>query len=361
MRGRLLMYFPARFRRTHSVHRYGQVVGVLIFFALLKFVVKRKGERSNLILAPDHTKPPVFSGSCRFKTAKFAAVMFHSDAGEFEAVLQDLVPHIDDKWVIRLFLPWREDEIHSKLFNRTRQKIQSMVVMNRLALICVRAEIFRHDMSELGFHNDFGDQGTHSDGPLIANHFLLSKETYKAIPEEHILFFQQDAAFCSGSNRTLESFMHHKYLGAAWPSEIMIQAQNGSLLKILYGNGGLSIRSKRFVLFCISLVQYQEDWEVARIGKGIPEDVFFSRCLFEHFKGNIDVDEARAFAAEGLLDPDNYPFLAVHDPCRFAGGATGIGCATEKNRKLIRDVFRICPESRRVIARCVSDCVVSEY
>ena len=127
-------------------------------------------------------------------------------------------------------------------------------------------------------------------------------------------------------------------------------------LNALYGNGGLSVRSKQFVIFCINLPQYQDEWNKARLGKGLPEDIFFSRCLFEHFQDVADADEARAFAAEETLEPFTYIFLAVHDPCRIAEGEFAVGCSTDRNRKITRELTNKCPESRRVLARCVAAC-----
>jgi hypothetical protein len=295
---------------------------------------------------------------CSSDKPKFAAVMFHSEPDQFESVLADLLPHIHEMWVVRLFLPWRRTDggRDSQFFYRSEQRILGMNVVQQLAAKCVHVEVMKHDVSDFPIDHNLNARWTIDSGPVIANHFALSRETYESINEQQMLFFQQDSAFCSGANRTLDSFMHHKYLGAPWlPGRIQL-AGNGKTLTLLYGNGGLSIRSKRFALFCINLAQYQHDWIEARLGNGLAEDIYFSRCLFEHFEDKVDIHEARFFAAEEFLDHPNFPFFAVHDPCRVAESEFAVGCSTEGNIRVTQDLIQKCPESRRVTARCVASC-----
>ena len=85
----------------------------LHFFFCCRQVILKDGL---VITSPQHTP-------CSFEKAKFAAVMFHSEADEFDAVLQNLEPHMHEKWVVRLFLPWLDVESHSQLFRRTKQRV----------------------------------------------------------------------------------------------------------------------------------------------------------------------------------------------------------------------------------------------
>mmetsp|Transcript_7684 Transcript_7684/g.32040 ORF Transcript_7684/g.32040 Transcript_7684/m.32040 type:complete len:346 (+) Transcript_7684:215-1252(+) len=339
-------------RKCRSLARYA--ILTLILASLLASIHMK----SNSIISAVSSRPGS-SSNCSGKETKYAAVMFHSDAEEFRSVLQNLISHLSDKWVVRLFIPWRDDEEYFR-FNQTKERILKMDVVNHMASMCVRVDIRRHDVSDLPVKYVLGLHGTTDSGPLIANHFALSKTTYQMIKEPQILLFQQDAAFCSGANRTLESFMHHEYLGAPWLGGRVLQDQNGKDMHVTYGNGGLSVRSKRFVMFCIELPQYHHDLEAARKGQGLPEDLFFSRCLFEHFKDAINVDEARAFAAEEHLEPRAFTFLAVHDPCRTADQVLAVGCSSKENKNTTRDLINMCPESRRIIAKCVAQCGFGE-
>jgi len=195
-------------------------------------------------------------------------------------------------------------------------------------------------------------------GSVFANHFALSRRLYSSIPEKHLLFFQEDSVFClQRQNRTLESFMHHHWLGAPWLVRKHFRAQEGDQLNLFYGNGGLSIRSKSFILDCLDAEQYQEELVVARIGHGLPEDVFFSRCLYERHPHKVALDEAVAFAAEEVLVPGFIPF-GLHDPCRVANGAAAVGCATEQNKLLTKELLDACPSAGRILEKCVKECMV---
>lgn len=155
----------------------------------------------------------------------------------------------------------------------------------------------------------------------------------------------------------MESFMDHAYLGAPWLGGRALHKQNGDILPISYGNGGLSVRSRAFSIGCIDLPQYKSDHELSKIGQGIPEDLYFSRCLFEHYEKDVNLTEAQAFSAEEvLLQP--YLFLGVHDPCRMVDRENAIGCLTAENMKVTKGLLLSCPEAERVIARCIKDCEV---
>lgn len=288
---------------------------------------------------------------------QYAAVMFHSDPHAFEATLGNLEPHLHASWAVRLFLPWNENhDIKEKSFSLQKEYILASAVVAKLTSRCILVTVSKHDMSDLGSQVAYDAISESGAGPLLANHFALSRETYEAIPEEHILIFQQDAAFCSRNKRTLDSFMHHLYLGAPWKDRKVLSDRLGVDLEVVYGNGGLSVRSKTFILECIDLPHYKKDYWDAREGKGLPEDLFFSRCLFEHHEDAVDINEAKKFAAEESIELPRYQFIAVHDPCRAFEREGAVGCSTEEKRNLTRMLIDSCPEARRVIARCVAEC-----
>jgi hypothetical protein len=55
---------------------------------------------------------------------------------------------------------------------------------------------------------------------------------------------------------------------------------------------------------CAHAPEWRAEAEAAKGGRGrINEDVFFSRCLFEHHADSVDFAEATAFAAEELMTP----------------------------------------------------------
>lgn len=293
---------------------------------------------------------------------KYAAVMFHTSITAFEPPLVNLEPMLSDQWAVRLFLPVDDFSAAGEAtFERSKQSLLGIGVVAVLKARGVEVEVLKQHMTDLAPNARFGAKGSFP----VANNFALRRESYEAIPEEHILLYQPDGAFCANHTRSLESFMHHPWLGAPWNPQIakrMQDAQDGSKLHLLYGNGGMSIRSKAFVLDCIDRKQYHGDWVKAKVGKGLPEDIFFSRCLFEHHKDAVSLEESAAFSAEEMFVPGN-PSLIVHDPCRVANlrqpgkMVDSIGCATEEHRYITRELVRRCPEAKRVMmSRCVADC-----
>jgi hypothetical protein len=91
------------------------------------------------------------------------------------------------------------------------------------------------------------------------NNMLTSKVLWEAIPFDKVLIFQQD----SNLLRTgIEEFLGWDYIGAPWKFQ-----EHG-------GNGGLSLRTKEFILKVIEKFPY----DVSREGY---EDVYFSNHIAE--------------------------------------------------------------------------------
>ena len=284
--------------------------------------------------------------------------MFHTSCGAFEEPLENLEVFLDSRWTVRLFLPLFPNEQSSRdQVASCRVKIFELDVVNRLLGKHVQVHCMVHKITDIPFSLPTGALGRFQSGPILANHFALSRQTYDAIEEDSLLFFQQDVAFCAKSLevRSLSSFMHHPWLGSPWLVHKSTYLRSGTRLNLLYGNGGLSIRSKKFALGCLSQKDYHSEIELSRLGKGIPEDVFFSRCLYETHPGSVNIDEAIAFASEEKYVP-GFPVLALHDPCRVADGPSSVGCNSANHKERTRHLVEYCPEVKRVIKRCVAHC-----
>ena len=292
------------------------------------------------------------------QSKEYVAIMFHTDADAFEQPLLNLEPLIDELWAVRLFNPIRKDDPSSteKLHTTALRVTQTQVALS-LQNKGVHLEVHGHDITDLpreALTNSFA----------LANHFTLSLTTYDSIPEEKILHIQQDVVFCHQHERSLVSFMHHKYVGAPWNSNlrtISLPDLNGNVLRLWYGNGGVSVRSKAFSQGCLRRVEYAADLNVSRYGAGLPEDVFFSRCLHEHHRHDIALEDASVFSAEEIIDAKK-PTLAVHDPCRAANGpivknvSESVGCSTKEHIVTTKALLQRCPEAKRIIFECVKDC-----
>ena len=283
---------------------------------------------------------------------KFAAVMFHSNMSAFHDPLLNIRPFLDQNWAVRLFIP-DCDRCH---FEANKHALLRDRSVNLLQQAGIETTVFSHDVSDLPQGTTFDAKGSLDSGPILANHFALSKRVYDSIPEEKLLSFQEDVVFCSGSGRTLESFMQHRWLGAPWLVPKAFTGLLGTQINVLYGNGGAAVRSKKFILSCLKMKEYQDDVGRGLRGEGLPEDVFFSRCLFEHHKATTTIDEAISFAAEEIILPD-FPSLVLHDPCRVANGPASVGCEHASSRANTEALLQTCPEAWRIVNRCVSSCV----
>ena len=286
----------------------------------------------------------------------YAAIMFHSDVKAFESPLENIEPLLSPLWAVRLFIPIDGDTVQEE-FERSKVYLSRLRVSRRLLAKGVEVAVHPHRLKDLVIGLPRNAHGVAGSGPILANNFALARETYETIPEEHIVLFQEDVAFCvKAQHRSLESFMHHAWLGAPWLVYKTHRSQDGGRwVNSLYGNGGLSVRSKSFVLSCIDSEGYLGDLEKSRVGKGMPEDMFFSRCFFENFSARVDVDDAIAFSAEEIII-EGQSTLAVHDPCRTVGGVAAIGCGSDTHRRVTRDLIKRCPEAKMIISRCVSHC-----
>lgn len=288
---------------------------------------------------------------------KFAAVMYHTDVSVFPEVLVNIRSLLDQSWTVRLFLP----DCASCSFEAQKDHLLAHSSLYLLQQKGIETIVHPHDIENL--HTNLNLAGI-DDGYdkrisfLLANNFAMSQSTYEVIPEERMLFFQADVAFCAKtSSRSLESFMNHRWLGAPWLVHKSFISAQGTQINAIYGNGGVSVRSKSFAIGCLKRKQNLKAVLSAVKGEeGVAEDVFFSMCFFEHYGSEADIDGAISFSAEEKIVPA-FPSLALHDPCRAAGGPASIGCETEETITNANQLLQVCPEASRIIAHCVSSCV----
>lgn len=291
--------------------------------------------------------------------SQYAAVMMHTAVEAFEPALENLIDHLDTRWTVYMFMPVFEGRSGSvPQFQRAKAELLRLHIVKRLLDAKVQVTVRPHLVSDLPMDISDNSTGKSGSGPVLANHFALSSSTYEAITEEHILFFQQDSIVCerAPNDRSLDSFMHHLWLGAPWLAHKSFRALDGSQLNLIYGNGGFSVRDKSFVLECMANKEYRVDLVESRSGKGLPEDIFFSRCLFEHHRKQVDVDEAIAFSSEEIVDPE-FPVLALHDPCRVSEGPSSVGCSSAAHVERTKFLLQRCPQVKRSILKCVRSCV----
>ena len=291
-------------------------------------------------------------------TPCYAAVMFHTSVNAFFPPLENLASFLDREWHVYLFLPGGaySDFLSDKL------KLEA-AVGHMLRQRFIKLSVRMHEMGAFESDVNRALENVHGAGVRIANSFALSREVYESIAEERILFFQSDSAFCSSALRDypLKYFMHYLWLGAPWNHQVQnlsIHPDSNQRVGFLdFGNGGVSVRSRAFVLDCLDKAENSTELSKARSGFGVPEDVFFSRCLFEHHPNEANITAAHLFAAEEIIS-HHVSSIAVHDPCRVANYNVPnvIGCASETHMVLTRKLMQRCPEARRIVRKCVEAC-----
>ena len=293
---------------------------------------------------------------------KYAAVMFHTQVSAFEAPLENIASLLSPEWSVKLFVPYYEQRDAEAQFLKYKMAVCRLPVVRMLASRRVDVFVLKHTVSHMLHERNSALERVRGVGFRVANEFALSEETYTSIPEERLLFFQEDSAFCVSSGRKLEQFMDEVWLGAPWDPKIQnisITLDNGSQVRVPYGNGGVSVRSNSFMLKCIS--DNRKEWYLAVNGDGVPEDIFFSKCFT---RSGLPTREQKAavFASEDMLYQD-ISSLAIHDPCRTADYDLPfvIGCASSEHRKSSKRLLQRCPEAKRVVRHCLEKCAYGNY
>jgi hypothetical protein len=110
---------------------------------------------------------------------------------------------------------------------------------------------------------------------------LTNKYFWKQIETNKILIFQVDSLILKDN---INNYIHFNYIGAPW-TENIIKYYKYSMYQ---GNGGISIRSKEYMLEIIE--RYD------RINE--PEDVYFSKHIIKLNKENPSFQECKDFSSE---------------------------------------------------------------
>mmetsp|Transcript_11528 Transcript_11528/g.38107 ORF Transcript_11528/g.38107 Transcript_11528/m.38107 type:complete len:331 (+) Transcript_11528:186-1178(+) len=293
----------------------------------------------------------------KYVPKKFAAVMFDTSYESFGPPLEDLLPHLSTEWVVRIFLPLVEG--NETGFLQSKNAVLQLPQIQTIGMKNIQVHVIGHVVTVPPGKS--WTEKSQTFGVRIANNFALSQTTYTAIEEQHLLFFQKDSCFCAPSiNIDIKTFMRYKWLGAPWNPMIQnltLSGESDDLIPLTYGNGGLSVRSKDFILDCLNREEYKDDLDVAVTGDGMPEDVFFTRCLFDKHKEDVHLDQARRFSVEELY-PFSTFFIGAHDPCRVADKQVPgvIGCSTDAHKQITRALVEECPQVKRIIRKCVDHC-----
>jgi len=104
-----------------------------------------------------------------------------------------------------------------------------------------------------------------------SNNLMVSKEFWKQIEGETILYFETDCIICYNSEYLIEDFEKFDFIGGFWGSKIPDLDREYNWIM----NGGLSLRKKSFLL---DSIKYKHQDYLKRGGNPC-EDYFFSSCI----------------------------------------------------------------------------------
>ena len=156
------------------------------------------------------------------------------------------------------------------------------------------------------------------------NALLASSSFWHAVKAEAVLIFQTDAALCSASAHRVADFVgKYDYVGAPWPRRTWWCRGNFTNPHCV-GNGGLSLRSRRWMLRATTEVAWDRWWA---------EDLYFSRWVHALGGRVAPAAVARRFAVESVMSDDS-------------AGVHAIEYLTDDE---IETVLHRCPEARRVV------------
>lgn len=127
------------------------------------------------------------------------------------------------------------------------------------------------------------------------NALFNTKEFWNRIDAEEILIFQTDTALCGNPlKRPIDEFLKYDYIGCAYNNTQIADKNSPWPGVVFYGVGGLSFRKKGFTLSCID--KYG--------GKGLPEDVLFSKCVHESPNKPDSAQRIADFCAQSSIGSD---------------------------------------------------------
>jgi len=135
--------------------------------------------------------------------------------------------------------------------------------------------------------------------------FLTTLEFWNSLRGEKILIYQEDSIIFKNN---IQRFMEYDYIGAPF-----LKTANDTPNSV--GNGGLSLRSKSKMIEVInrfSPTEYQYNSSTHEYMNYVnlefpPEDVYFSKCMQEHFIGIVaNWDVAHEFSSEIVFNNDSF-------------------------------------------------------
>jgi len=148
---------------------------------------------------------------------------------------------------------------------------------------------------------------------------MTSAAFWDAMRADKVLTFQTDSVLCSMSPWRVDHFLQYDYVGAPWvrgiPDDIAV------------GNGGLSLRTTRVMLWIIDHVPFKE---------GYVEDLYFARAVQRMEREGLPVklapvDMASKFAFEDEDEVGVVPF--------------GVHRCVDVRENAYKALLRVCPEA----------------
>lgn len=138
------------------------------------------------------------------------------------------------------------------------------------------------------------------------NELFKQASFWNRVKAENILVFQTDSVLCPSSKYNIYNFTKYDYIGC--------ESFNGVLGNVLgawgnrdpeeykknhfYGVGGLSFRTKSFMMQCI---RNNPD-----IKPTFPEDVFFSNCVAKSNRRPTDATQLAQFCSQRLFSQESF-------------------------------------------------------
>jgi len=151
------------------------------------------------------------------------------------------------------------------------------------------------------------------------NRKFQERAFWDQVDAENILVFQTDSMLCDA--RPIDEFLKYDYIacstGDKYGDNSLWSGKNP-----FYGHGGLSFRHKSFMMKCID----------KHGGKGIPEDVLFSKCVHEDSPPSARPESSEVlhrFCTQRDLTEKSF---GVHKLTEFGGDKT--------------PVFEFCPDAK---------------
>lgn len=191
------------------------------------------------------------------KTTKTILVVETRDTSVVLPTLRSVLQQTSPEWTVTLIHPLRNHD-------HTHDELKALVAWNNRTLFVVPFDF------QIGQH-------VHRDISAL----LMNPVLWQRIPADHVLVVQHDSVMCGDG---IDAWLDYDYVGAAW-------SHRPDGLDV--GNGGFSLRSRRFMEWCAAnYTKHRND----------PEDVFYANCVAEH--GRVPTKKlASGFSMEAVWHP----------------------------------------------------------